>query len=91
MVKLRPPLGSETASEGFILADVFVERCLNTSVLFFTRLNEFDLFFPGPLGAEWILACLRATSVSGVLVVFRGLEPFCEVAGMVVAPVVPVM
>ena len=90
-VKLRPDLVSGMVSSGFVFLDALVERCLNTSVLFLTRLKEPFLFFPLTFGAELFLRCLRDSSEVGVLVAFLGLEPWCEAEGTVVARVVPVM
>src|SRR5882757_4903212 len=90
-VKLRPSLLSGTVSSGFVFLLDLVERCLKTSVEFFARLREFDVFLSEVLGAELFLVCLRDTSVSGVFVLFLGLEPYCEDVGAVVVRVVPVM
>lgn len=90
-VKLRPSRLSGTVSSGLVFLADLVERCLKTSVEFLTRLSEFDLCFPEVLGAELFLTWPRETSVSGVLVLFRGLEPYWEVVGAVVVRVVPVM
>lgn len=90
-VKLRPDLVSGMVSIGFVFLEDRAERCLKTSVLFFTRLNEPALFFPPTVGAEMFLTCRCDTSVTGVLAVFLGLEPCCEVSGTVVVRVVPVM
>jgi len=56
-----------------------------------TRLSEIGPFFSETLGAEIFLMCLRETSVSGVFVLFLGLEPYCEAEGIVAVRVVPVM
>lgn len=88
IVKLRPSLVSAIGSRGFVFLPALRERCLKTSVLFFARRSEFDLFFCVVLGAELFLKCLRDPCVSGLLALFPGLEPCCEVAGKVVAPVI---
>lgn len=74
-VKLRPARVSWVVSGLLDFLDDLIERWRSTSVLFLTRLNEFDLFFPVVLGAELFLICPRSLWVSGVLVGFLGLEP----------------
>jgi hypothetical protein len=92
-VKLRPWTLSDADSRDCLvfLEDDLVERCLKTSVLSFTRRSVAVGFFSDALGAELFLTCLRDTSVSGVFVLFLGLEPYCEADGIVVLWVVPVI
>jgi hypothetical protein len=60
-------------------------------VLSLTRLNDPGCLLSDTLGAELFLTCLREVSVSGVFVLFRGLEPYCEAEGAVVVRVVAVI
>lgn len=87
-VKLRPPLVSCGCSDLAFLLLFLIDLCLKTSVLFFTRLKEFDLFLF--TGSELFLTWNRVTRASQVLLFFFGLEPCCEAEGTVVPVVVAV-
>ena len=72
-VKLRP-LFTVDESDCFGALSAFIDRCFSSSVLFFARRREFDLFLTSRLGAEFVLVWPLDTATKGLLVARAGVD-----------------